>query len=193
MWPTLKIFTLYRKGYSPSTSRGEAETRVARWGWWTGEQILPRPQEVLLHLLCRGQQRRGQWPLALEVEKATSAKWSLCFAELGTGWNCSYFSVSGICVGEQNLKRESVDKMIRKLVGKRTLQRIAKRSLEKKQRKTRAMTDTPPGMWDYNISCHFPRRCLRQRPTVINPILELRKLSPEMTKALQGRQIQLHL
>lgn len=73
-------------------------------------------------------------PWLSEVEKKTSAKWNLCFAELGTGWNCSYFSLPGICVGEQKLKRESVDKMIRKLIGKRMLQRIAKRSLEKKQR-----------------------------------------------------------
>lgn len=134
MWPKLKIFTFYRKGYSPCTSRGEAETRVARWGWWRGEQILPRPQEVFLHLLCGASRGEVNDPWLSEVEKKTSAKWNLCFAELGTGWNCSYFSVPGICVGEQKLKRESVDKMIRKLIGKRMLQRIAKRSLEKKQR-----------------------------------------------------------
>lgn len=136
-------------------------------GGWRGEaggevsKSSPGPRKCSCTCSAGASRSEVSDPWLSEVEKETSAKWSLCFAELGTGWNCSYFSVSGICGGEQKLKRESVDKMIRKLIRKRMLQRTAKRSLEKKQRKTWAMTDTPPGMWDYNISCHFPRRGLR--------------------------------
>lgn len=51
----------------------------------------------------------------------------------GAGWDWSHESLPGMCVGEQKLKRHSVNKMMLKFARRRKREKIPKKSLEERK------------------------------------------------------------